>query len=55
MEIFRVYDDDAGLIVRKLEPHEIVGDKKFYFEVYGDPALTAEQVARLSDAVMRHN
>jgi len=50
-DIFRAYDGDSSIIVWLLEPHEIEGNKKFYIESYGDPALTAEQIHRLSQAV----
>lgn len=55
MEIFRTYDGSDGLIVRKLEPHEVVGDKKFYIETYGDPALSADQIARMAQVVAHHD
>lgn len=55
MEIFRADDGDGILIVRLLEPHEIERNKKFYFEVYGEPALSADQVARMALAVARND
>lgn len=51
MEIFRIDTGEDGLIVRRLEPHEVEGDKKFYIEMFGEPALSADQIARLNQAV----
>lgn len=48
---FRVYDGDDMLIAWKLEAHEVNGDHKFYIESVGSPVLSAEQIARLNQAV----
>jgi hypothetical protein len=55
-EIFTAYDGHGGAIhLHKLEPHEIDGDKRFFIEVTGDPALTWQQLARLAEAAGHHD